>query len=506
MYLGTRFARVPSGMATQSTAQLLPRRRTALRLPRQLRHRVPRRWRAGLHQHPRARRQIGVRTFWAKVRQIVFAWWVWAIAAITALIYDNWGWAIGTGLMGAFAFLAWPREVPPRVGLDHEFSVDDDEFLTTIAGSTGIPFFEGNAIDILNNGDEFYPAMLDAIAEARCSVTIEAYIYWAGDIGRKFAEALAARAAAGVCVKILLDAVGSSTIGDEILEILEKGRCQLAWYNPARPYSIGRLNHRTHRKSLIIDGRIAFTGGAGIADHWMGHAQDDQHWRDIQIRMEGPAVMPLQTGFAQNWLQATGELISGFEFYPVIEASAGKLSVQNILSSPETGASTARTFYYLSIAAARRTIDIANPYFVPDQGAIDLLVAARRRGVRVRVMVAGIHNDNWMARHNSVRLYGPLLKAGIEIYEYNHTMLHQKTMVVDGVWCTVGTTNFDSRSFAHNEENNVCVYDAGVAKELERIFVADIKGCDVMTVEKWANRPFMQKLLQNTVSLLQEQV
>ena len=299
--------------------------------------------------------------------------------------------------------------------------------------------------------------MLKAIAQAQCSVTIEAYIYWAGDIGKHFAEALAERAKAGVGVKILLDAVGSSTIGDEILEILEGGGCQLAWYNPARPYSIGRLNHRTHRKSLIVDGRIAFTGGAGIADHWMGHAQDDKHWRDIQIRVEGAAVMPLQTGFAQNWLQTTAEVITGFEFYPAFDAPVGKLAVQTILSSPETGASTARTFYYLSIAAARRTIYIANPYFVPDQGAIDLLVAARGRGVNVRVMVAGIHNDNWMARHSSVQLYGPLLKAGIDIFEYNHTMLHQKTMVVDGVWSTVGTTNFDSRSFAHNEENNVCV-------------------------------------------------
>ena len=232
-------------------------------------------------------------------------------------------------------------------------------------------------------------------------------------------------------MKILLDAVGSSTIGDEILEILETGGCQLAWYNPARPYSIGRLNHRTHRKSLIIDGRIAFTGGAGIADHWMGYAQDDRHWRDIQIRLEGPAVVPLQTGFAQNWQQATTEVITGFEFYPAFDVPVGKLAVQTILSSPETGASTARTFYYLSIAAARRTIYIANPYFVPDQGAIDLLVAAKGRGVDVRVMVAGIHNDNWMARHNGVRLYGPFLKAGIEIFEYNHTMLHQKTMVVD---------------------------------------------------------------------------
>lgn len=489
-------------MATQ--ARVLPRRRP-FRFPRN-RRRVPRRWRAGLHQHPNVRRQIGVRTVWAKVRQILFWWWTWGAAAIIALIYDNWGWAIGTGLMAVFAFLAWPREVPPRVGLDHEFCVEDEEFLTTMAGATGVPFFEGNRIEILNNGDSFYPAMLRAIAGAECSVTIEAYIYWAGDIGRKFAQALAAKAQSGVSVKILLDAVGSSSIGDEILEILDKGKCQLAWYNPVRPYTLGRFNHRTHRKSLIIDGRIAFTGGAGIADHWMGDAQDGQHWRDTQIRLEGPAVVPLQTGFAQNWLQPTCELITGFEFYPPIDKPAGTLAVQTILSSPETGASTARTFYYLSIAAARRTIYIANPYFVPDQGAIDLLVAARRRGVDVRVMVAGIYNDNWMARQNSVRLYGPLLEAGIQILEYNHTMLHQKTMVVDGVWSTVGTTNFDSRSFAHNEENNVCFCDEDLAGQLEEIFMADIKGCDVITLEAWRKRPVLAKTVQAVVSLLQEQV
>ena len=493
-------------MATRSRAHARLRRRPPLRLPRHLRYRVPRRWRAGLHQHPRARRQIGVRTAWAKVRQVVFTWWVWGIASVTALIYDNWGWAVGTGVMAAFASLIWPSEVPPRVGFEHEFCVDDDEFLTTMAGSTGVPFMDGNALAILNNGDEFYPAMLNAISEAQFSVTVEAYIYWAGDIGRQLAHALAERAKAGVGVKILLDAVGSSTIGDEILEILEKGGCQLAWYNPARPYSIGRFNHRTHRKSLILDGRVAFTGGAGIADHWMGRAQDHEHWRDIQIRLEGPAVTPLQSGFAQNWIQATGEIITGLEFYPAFERPAGTLSVQTILSSPETGASAARTFYYLSIAASRRTIDIANPYFIPDQGAIDLLIAARKRGVKVRVMVAGIYNDNWLARQNSVRLYGPLLEAGIGIYEYNHTMLHQKTMVVDGVWATVGTTNFDSRSFAHNEENNVCVCDERFAKQLQTIFVDDIEGCDVMTLKKWRHRPIVDKVLQGIASIFQEQV
>lgn len=493
-------------MATEPIAHVLPRRRASLKLPRHLRRRVPRRWRAGIHQHPKVRKQIEVRTFWGNIRRLLFAWWVWGFAGVVALIYDNWGWAAFTGFMAVFTFLAWPTEVPPSVGLDHEFNVEDDEFLTTMAGATGVPFFEGNTIEILNNGDEFYPSMLRAIANAQYSVTIEAYIYWAGEIGRKFADALAEKAAGGVCVKILLDAVGSSTIGDEILEVLQNGRCQLAWYNPARPYSIGRFNHRTHRKSLIVDGRVAFTGGAGIADHWMGRAQDKDHWRDTQIRMEGPAVVPLQTGFAQNWMQATGELITGFEFYPAMEALPGKMAAQTILSSPETGASTARTFYYLSIAAARRSIFIANPYFIPDPGAIDLLIAAKRRGVDVRVMVAGVCNDNWMARQNSVRLYGPLLAAGIEIYEYNHTMLHQKTMVVDGVWSTVGTTNFDSRSFSHNEENNVCFFDPTLALELQAIFIDDMKGCDRITLERWRQRPLYEKAVQNFVSLLQEQV
>ena len=431
---------------------------------------------------------------------------MWAAGAVVALIYHNWGWAIGTGLMAIFSFLVWPREVPPRLGLEHEFCVDDDEFLTTMAGLTGVPFFDGNSLTILNNGDAFYPEMLKAIKEAESSVTVEAYIYWDGEIGRTFAHALADKAKSGVSVKLLLDAIGSSTIGDEILEILEKGRCQLAWYNPVRPYSIGRFNHRTHRKSLILDGRIAFTGGAGIADHWMGNAQDQHHWRDMQIRMEGPCVVGLQTGFAQNWLETTEELVTGFEFFPPLEANAGTLSVQTILSSPETGASTARTCYYLSIAAARRSIYIANPYFVPDQGAIDLLVAAKRRGVDVRIMVAGIHNDNWLARQNSVRLYGPLLEAGIHILEYNHTMLHQKTMVVDNLWSTVGTTNFDSRSFAHNEENNVCVCDEKLAGQLHDIFMGDLEGCDRITLKAWRNRGIVAKSLQGVASLLQEQV
>ena len=402
------------------------------------------------------------------------------------------------------SYLIAPTAAPPRYGLDHEFAVDSPEFVHTIAGATGSPFLKGNSLQLLNNGDAFYPPMLAAIKAARTSVTIEAYIYWAGDIGRVFAEALAERAKSGCAVKILLDAIGSSSIGPEILELLKTGGCQVAWYNPIRWYTLSRFNNRTHRKSLIVDGRVAFTGGAGIADHWQGNARGPDEWRDMQIRLEGPGVFPLQTGFAHNWQQTTGELLSGDPYYPALD-DRGPLAVQTLLSSPETGASNVLTMYYLSIVCARESIFIANPYFVPDPIALETLIEAKRRGVDVRIMVSGIRNDNWLARHNSVRLFGRLLAAGVEIQEFNRTMLHHKTMVVDRRWVTVGTTNFDNRSFAHNEESNVCFFDRGLAQQLHAFFEEDLGGCRRMTPEQWARRGAWAKAQEFVAAFLQEQ-
>ena len=329
--------------------------------------------------------------------------------------------------------------------------------------------------------------MLEAIERADMSITIEAYIYWAGEIGIVFADGAGGESEGRGQSQ---DPAGRGRLRDHRRrdpdQTLESGPCQVAWYNPIRSYTFGRFNHRTHRKSLIIDGRVAFTGGAGIADHWRGNAEDPDHWRDMQIRLEGPAVTPLQTGFAQNWLQTTWELISGPLYYPPHEPPPARYAVQTIMSSPEIGASTVRTMYYLSIICARRSLYIANPYFVPDEAAIDALIESKRRGVDVRIMVSGVHNDNWLARQNSVRLFGRLLDAGIEILEYNRTMLHHKTMVVDDVWATVGTTNFDNRSFAHNEENNVCFYDRELAGILRDTFIADLAGCDRVDIEALA--------------------
>src|SRR4029453_13613767 len=463
--------------------------------------------RRGWH-HPvrdvRSRVPKGMLTFWTRARRLLWSWWPWAIVSIWAIGDARWGWAVGAGVMALVSYLIAPAAAPPRFGLDHEFSIESPEFVGTVAGASGSPFLGGNRLELLNNGDAFYPAMLTAIKDAERSITIEAYIYWAGEIGALFADALAERAKAGCPVKILLDAIGSATIGPAILDALEAGGCQVAWYNPIRWYTLGRFNNRTHRKSLIVDGQVAFTGGAGIADHWRGNATGPHEWRDMQIRLEGPGVVPLQTGFAHNWQQTPGEPLSGDLYYPII-GERGSLAVQTLLSSPETGASNVRTMYYLSIVCARESIYIANPYFVPDPVAIETLIGAKRRGVDVRIMVSGIRNDNWLARHNSVRLFGRLLAEGIEIQEFNRTMLHHKMMVVDRRWVTVGTANFDNRSFAHNEESNVCCFDQRLAEDLHDVFLGDLSGCERVTLERWRRRSLSARAQEFVAAFLQEQ-
>jgi cardiolipin synthase len=439
------------------------------------------------------------------LRRALWSWRLWALFFVASLIADRWGWAAATGLIAVFTYMLAPAERAPVYGLDHEMGVNSEGFLNSLVGLTGTPFLDGNLVTILNNGDEFYPAMFDAIRHARRSITIEAYIYWDGEVGLAFAKALSERARAGVSVKILLDAVGSATIGVKILTELETGPCQVAWFRPPRWYSIDWLNHRTHRKSLIVDGRIGFTGGAGIADIWTGNAQDEYHWRDIQVQIEGPGVVPLQTGFSENWQVTTGEFVNGPAFFPE-PIPAGPFPVQTIMSVPTSGASDARTLYYLSIVCSKRSIQIANPYFVPDATALELLAEATQRGVKVTVMLAGIHNDTWLARHNSVEMYGALLDAGVDVYEYNHTMLHQKTMIVDGVWGTIGTTNFDDRSFTLNDETNLSFLDRELVKEMQEIFARDLALCDRVTREAWKRRGLLQRGKELLAVLFRDQV
>jgi cardiolipin synthase len=470
--------------------------------PRRFRYRpIPHRW--STYRPPsrtRGRPWLGTR-----IRRLIWLWQPWAAVAIWALTDDRFWTAGWTGTVAFVAYLLrWP-EVTPTLGLEHTSPVGSRPFLDTASGLTGVDFEPGNTIDVLENGDAFYAAMLDAIAQAQASVTMEQYIFWAGETADRFAAALAERARAGVSVKLLLDAVGSTTLGDRALTVMKDAGCEIAWYSRIHWYTVGRFNNRTHRKSLIVDGIVGFTGGAGIADHWRGTASTEDEWRDTQVRIEGPAVRWLQTGFAVNWLRTTGEVLQGEPFFPPA-CPVGPTDVQIINSSPDAGASGARVAYYLAIVSAHKRIDIANPYFVPDEVAVETLVEAAARGVQVRVLVTGIRNDNWLARHNSVRLYGALLEGGVRVYEYHPRMLHQKVMIVDGCWCSVGTSNFDNRSFAHNEETTVCVCDEAVVHAVTAAFDNDLAESREVRYEEWRKRGVLARAQEVVASLMQDQV
>ena len=321
----------------------------------------------------------------------------------------------------------------------------------------------------------------------------------------RFAEALAVKARDGVAVKLLLDAIGSATLGPEIFRILESGGCQVAWFHPIHWYTLDRANRRDHRKSLIVDGRVAFTGGAGIGDPWLGRAGGPAEWRDIQVELAGPGALAQQSGFAQNWLATTGEILCGSRFFPEPHREGG-VKVLTILSSPLTGASAVGTMYLTALQCARSELFIANPYFIPDGRVVEVLAAARARGVTVKLMLAGPYTDNWWARQNSLRRYGQLLEAGIEIFEFAPTFLHQKTMVVDAAWATVGTANLDNRSFALSEETNLCVHDRAVAGHLRDIFTADLERCRRVELDAWRRRGVWQQAKEQCASLIENQI
>jgi cardiolipin synthase A/B len=440
-----------------------------------------------------------------RARRLIRAWWFWLAIAVVALLYNRWPLAITAGVIAFIFYNTSPEYHPAVYALETDLNVEAEEFPVTMAGMTGMPMLEGNRVTIYNNGDEFFPAMLDAVEAAERSVTMEQYIFWDGRVGLRFAEAFAEKARAGVPVKLLLDAVGSPRPGESILKMLEAGGCQLAWFRPVHWYGLNRANHRTHRKSLIVDGRVAFTGGAGIADHWLGTARDPDSWRDIQVRVEGPAALEQQSGFAQNWLRTTGEIVAGHDYFPVPRPS-GDVPVQTILSSPLDGAGAAGTMHLIVLQCARRRLYIANPYFIPDSRVIDMLARACRRGVSVKLMLAGRHNDTWWARQNSVRLYGKLLKAGVEIFEFLPTMLHQKILIVDDAWATVGTANFDNRSFALNDETNVCFCNRALIGQLHEAFVADLARCQKIELSDWRRRGLWQRGGELFASLIEDQM
>jgi cardiolipin synthase len=385
------------------------------------------------------------------------------------------------------------------------YGVKDPQFLRTMGLLLGPPIVGGNKVITLVNGDRIFPAMLEAIRGARETINFETYIYWSGRIGKEFADALSERARAGVKICILLDWVGTGKMDASQIQKLKDAGADLRKYHPLRWYNLSRLNNRTHRKLLVVDGRIGFTGGVGIADKWSGDAQDENHWRDTHYRLDGPAVAQMQAAFMDNWMKTEARVLHGPEYFPKIER-VGDCYGQVFKSSPREGSESVRLMYLLAIASARKSIDIANAYFVPDDLAVEELVAACRRSVKIRIVVPGPLTDTEVTRKASRPRWGPLLEAGAAIFEYQPTMFHCKVMVVDGLWSSVGSTNFDNRSFRLNDEANLNVYDASFAQEQTSIFEADLTKSRQMTLAAWHARPFSERATEFFAGLLRLQL
>jgi cardiolipin synthase len=385
------------------------------------------------------------------------------------------------------------------------YATDDPQFDRAMGVLLGPPIVEGNRFDVLVNGDMIFPAMLSAIRSARETITFESYIYWSGDVGRAFAEALAERARAGVHVHLLLDWLGSSKLDPAQLALMVKAGVQVRRFHEPHWYQLARLNNRTHRKLLIVDGKVGFTGGVGIADEWSGNAQDAMHWRDTHFRAEGPVVAQMQAVFMDNWIKVTGNVLHGPGYFPAL-AAAGAGRGQMFSSSPEGGSESMHLMYLLAITAATHSIDLSSAYFVPDALTQAALVNAAKRGVKIRIITPGEHMDAETVRRASRASWGDLLRAGIEIYEYQPTMFHCKVLVVDALWISVGSTNFDSRSFAINDEANLNIDDAAFARRQIEIFETDLARSKRVTREAWEQRPWSEKLLEHAAALLRTQL
>ena len=347
--------------------------------------------------------------------------------------------------------------------------------------------------------------MLAAIAAARRTITFETYIYWSGDIGKRFADALSERSRAGVKVHVLLDWLGSSKMDPALIAQMRTAGVEVERYHKPAWYNLARLNNRTHRKILVVDGTVGFTGGVGIAPEWTGHAQDPDHWRDSHFRIEGPAVAQMQAVFMDNWIKATGEVLHGEAYFPAFPA-VGDGMAQVFMSSPTGGVESMHLMYLLAITAAEHSILLSSSYFVPDQLTRDALVAARKRGVKVQIVTPGPHVDTETVRGASKALWGDLLQAGVEFYEYQPTMYHCKVLIVDDFLVSVGSTNFDNRSFRLNDEANLNIYDRRFAREQAAIFDDDRAHSRRVTYEQWRNRPWREKLWEHTMALARLQL
>jgi cardiolipin synthase len=426
---------------------------------------------------------------WSRKRMIIAAL-VGALAAVLATVL-------------ALNFVSAEKQI--ERSLKHRYGVGDPQFLRELGIMLGPAIVDGNQVENLENGSRIFPSMLAAIRGAQRSINFESYIYWSGDVGRQFAQALEERARAGVPVHVLIDWAGSQDLENNLVDEMKAAGIEVRFYHPLRWYNLARMNNRTHRKLLIVDGRIGFTGGVGIADPWDGNAQDAQHWRDSHYRLEGPAVAQMQAAFLDNWIKTTGKVLQGPEYFPALTPSGTALA-QVFTSSPSGGGDSMQLMYLLSVTAAEHSVDLSAAYFVPDELTRLALRQALARGVRLRIIVPGANTDVEVARRASRAAWGELLQGGAQIYEYQPAMFHCKMMLVDSRLASVGSTNFDNRSFRLNDEANLNVYDPAFVREQEAVFENDLRHSHRVTYEEWKQRPGVEKVMEQVSSFLSSQL
>jgi cardiolipin synthase len=409
-------------------------------------------------------------------------------------------WAVGSLALAVFVAIAallgvviWSirRHHDPELSLETDCGIE--ELLPSLAGLSLGSVVEGNSVEILENG-RFWDAIEERIGKARKSVHFETFLWKEGKLGKRMAKAFAERAREGVAVRILLDDNGSKKIGKEEREILTRAGVKLVFFHEKRLRNLGVLNDRTHRKILVIDGQEAFVGGHCVVDDWLGDAEDDKCFADVSVRVRGPIVHSLQGCFSENWAGETGELFAGPDYFPELEA-VGKLRMHLAYAKPESSAPAVKILHHALICLARKRLWIQNPYFIPDPDAIEAFADAVQRGVDVRVLMPSTSgSDNPMVQHAGHRNFERLMRAGVRLFEYPHTLLHQKVLTVDGVYSIVGSSNFDDRSFETNEEVSLGILDAGTAEKLDRIFEKYVARAEEIDVEKWARRGFFHKV------------
>lgn len=426
--------------------------------------------------------------------RFLLSMWFW-IPAVLALLF-----AAGTLYLSLFRpyldYEVRPAAVP---------AADDPALLTCIQNATGSRLFTSTRIETLTNGKVFYEEGLEAIAKAKESISLEAYIYSDDGISQRYRDAAAERARAGVEVRFTIDSIGGIESGEAFFDPLTDAGGRVAWYHPAKWYTWDRLNNRTHRELLIVDGKVGFTGGAGVADLWNEPTDSKPPWRDTFFKLTGDAVDGLQSVFAENWLETKGEVLTEPRLFQASPVENG-YSCLVIAGTPSAGGSTqVRTAIQMTIASARERVLITNPYFLPDQGMQEELADAVERGVRVEVITPGTQSDQTLTSRASRRLYGELIESGVRIYEYQPTMIHVKSIVVDGVWSVIGTTNIDPRSFGLNDEVNVLVQSREFAARLESDFARDLEQSKIVTLEEWRARPIWEKGAEQVSRILERQ-